>query len=64
MLDSGRATFLGHDFFFPQPPLVLPGSGSAMTPADPVIPAVYILRVVTHDWPDSFAIKYALIRFL
>ena len=52
MLDSGRAMFLGHDFFFPQPPLVFPGFTS------PVTPSVYLLRVVTHDWPDLFVTKY------
>ncbi|KAI1792209.1 S-adenosyl-L-methionine-dependent methyltransferase, partial [Ganoderma leucocontextum] len=60
MLDSGRATFLGHDFFFPQPPLVFPGPGSTTTAADPVTPAVYVLRVVTHDWPDAFVTKILL----
>ena len=33
-----------HDFFLPQPAL----SPSALNPH----PAVYILRVVLHDWPD------------
>lgn len=52
MLDSGRAMFLAHDFFQPQPPLVLPGS------VDAVVPSVYVLRVITHDWPDTFVTKY------
>ncbi|TBU38873.1 S-adenosyl-L-methionine-dependent methyltransferase [Dichomitus squalens] len=56
MLDSGRAMFLGHDFFLPQPPLVLPSSASQ----EPRTPAVYILRVVTHDWPDTFVVKILL----
>ncbi len=51
MLDSGRATFIGHDFFRPQPPLLFPGS------PQPAVPSVYILRVVTHDWPDEFVTK-------
>ncbi len=51
MLDSGRAMFLGHDFFLPQPALFLPDS------IEPAAPSVYILRVVTHDWPDAFVTK-------
>ena len=43
--------FLGHDFFLPQPPLFFPGS------REPAPPSVYILRVVTHDWPDAFVTK-------
>ncbi|RPD56594.1 hypothetical protein L226DRAFT_480398 [Lentinus tigrinus ALCF2SS1-7] len=54
MLDSGRAMFLGHDFFLPQPPLNFPGS------REPAMPSVYILRVVTHDWPDAFVTKILL----
>ncbi|KAI0362999.1 S-adenosyl-L-methionine-dependent methyltransferase [Pilatotrama ljubarskyi] len=54
MLDSGRAMFLGHDFFQPQPPLILPGSIAA------VKPSVYVLRVITHDWPDVFVTKILL----
>lgn len=51
MLDTGRAMFLAHDFFQPQPPLLLPGSINA------VVPSVYVLRVITHDWPDTFVTK-------
>ncbi|KAH8827657.1 hypothetical protein DL96DRAFT_1107856 [Flagelloscypha sp. PMI_526] len=36
--------FLVHDFFTPQP---LPAPGGKV--------AVYLLRVVLHDWPDEFA---------
>ncbi|TFK81372.1 hypothetical protein K466DRAFT_502247 [Polyporus arcularius HHB13444] len=54
MLDSGRAMFLGHDFFLPQPALFLPNS------IEPAAPSVYILRVVTHDWPDAFVTKILL----
>ncbi|CDO73947.1 hypothetical protein BN946_scf185016.g104 [Trametes cinnabarina] len=54
MLDSGRAAFLGHDFFLPQPPLLLTG-----TPK-PVTPSIYLMRVITHDWPDEFVTKILL----
>ncbi|EIW56069.1 S-adenosyl-L-methionine-dependent methyltransferase [Trametes versicolor FP-101664 SS1] len=54
MLDTGRAMFLAHDFFQPQPPLLLPGSTNA------VVPSVYVLRVITHDWPDTFVTKILL----
>ncbi|KAI0828552.1 S-adenosyl-L-methionine-dependent methyltransferase [Trametes gibbosa] len=54
ILDSGRAMFLGHDFFQPQPSLVFPGSPDAVTPS------VYVLRVITHDWPDEFVTKILL----
>ncbi|KAI8973144.1 S-adenosyl-L-methionine-dependent methyltransferase [Trametes punicea] len=54
MLDSGRAAFLGHDFFLPQPPLSLQGSPT------PVTPTVYLMRVITHDWPDQFVTKILL----
>ncbi|KAG2367596.1 hypothetical protein BDR07DRAFT_1393039 [Suillus spraguei] len=47
MLESGQVTFYDHDFFLPQPPL--PSSNLNRHPA------VYILRVVLHDWPDSRA---------
>ncbi|KAI0780347.1 S-adenosyl-L-methionine-dependent methyltransferase [Trametes elegans] len=54
MLNTGRAMFLGHDFFQPQPLLVPPGSLA------PVTPSVYILRVITHDWPDVFVTRILL----
>ncbi|KAG2068138.1 hypothetical protein BDR04DRAFT_791799 [Suillus decipiens] len=47
MLESGQVTFYDHDFFLPQPPL--PSSNLNRHPA------VYILRVVLHDWPDARA---------
>ena len=53
ILDTGRAMFLGHDFFLPQPLLFFPGA------REPILPSVYILRVVTHDWPDAFVTKCA-----
>ncbi|KAI0666395.1 S-adenosyl-L-methionine-dependent methyltransferase [Trametes maxima] len=54
MLDSGRAMFMGHDFFLPQPSLILPGSTATTSPS------VYVLRVITHDWPDAFVTKILL----
>ncbi|TFK50530.1 hypothetical protein OE88DRAFT_1645564 [Heliocybe sulcata] len=47
LLDGGRVTFLAHDFFTPQPTLPAP-------------PAVFLLRVITHDWPDEYARKILL----
>ncbi|KIM86573.1 hypothetical protein PILCRDRAFT_815806 [Piloderma croceum F 1598] len=45
LLTSGTARFQAHDFFNPQP--VLDAS-------------IFLLRVVLHDWPDSFARKILL----
>ncbi|KAJ6555119.1 O-methyltransferase [Mycena vulgaris] len=45
LLDSGAVRFQVHDFFAPQP----------VTDA-----AVFLLRVVLHDWPDAFAQRILL----
>ncbi|KAJ7023063.1 O-methyltransferase [Mycena alexandri] len=45
LLDSGAVRFQVHDFFTPQP----------ITTA-----AVFLLRVVLHDWPDAFAQRILL----
>ncbi|KAJ7449160.1 O-methyltransferase, partial [Mycena latifolia] len=45
LLDSGAVRFQVHDFFTPQPV------------ADA---AVFLLRVVLHDWPDAFAQRILL----
>ncbi|KAF7368821.1 O-methyltransferase [Mycena venus] len=45
LLDSGSVRFQVHDFFTPQP----------VTDA-----AVFLLRVVLHDWPDAFAQRILL----
>ncbi|KAJ7434528.1 O-methyltransferase, partial [Mycena galericulata] len=45
LLDSGAVRFQVHDFFTPQP----------ITDA-----AVFLLRVVLHDWPDAFAQRILL----
>ncbi|KAJ7348099.1 O-methyltransferase [Mycena albidolilacea] len=45
LLDSGAVRFQVHDFFTPQP----------VTDA-----AVFLLRVVLHDWPDAFAHRILL----
>ncbi|KAF7377920.1 O-methyltransferase [Mycena sanguinolenta] len=45
LLDTGIVRFQVHDFFTPQP----------VTDA-----AVFILRVVLHDWPDAFAQRILL----
>ncbi|KAI0056325.1 hypothetical protein BV25DRAFT_1627243 [Artomyces pyxidatus] len=47
LLDSGRVRFQVHDFFTPQPPQSSP-------------PAVFLLRVVCHDWPDAYARRILL----
>ncbi|KAJ8582551.1 hypothetical protein M405DRAFT_559380 [Rhizopogon salebrosus TDB-379] len=44
MLESGQVVFQGHDFFLPQPALDLNS-----------YPAVYIILVVLHEWPDARA---------
>ncbi|KAH9916743.1 S-adenosyl-L-methionine-dependent methyltransferase [Epithele typhae] len=51
MLTSRRAMFLAHDFFLPQPSLSFPSSTSSD------FASVYILRDITHDWPDLFVTK-------
>ncbi|KAF8145805.1 hypothetical protein K438DRAFT_2028593 [Mycena galopus ATCC 62051] len=45
LLDSGVVRFQVHDFFAPQPVADV---------------AVFILRVVLHDWPDAFAQRILL----
>ncbi|KAF9653559.1 S-adenosyl-L-methionine-dependent methyltransferase [Thelephora ganbajun] len=45
MLESGRAVFQAHDFFTPQPVQNA---------------AVFLLRVITHDWPDEFVTRILL----
>ncbi|KAF8218100.1 hypothetical protein K438DRAFT_2006988 [Mycena galopus ATCC 62051] len=45
LLDSGVVRFQVHDFFTPQPVTDV---------------AVFILRVVLHDWPDAFAQRILL----
>ncbi|GJE93999.1 hypothetical protein PsYK624_101670 [Phanerochaete sordida] len=76
LLDSGRATFAAHDFFKPQPPLppeVVSGSHSeseasgtedgaeaAVQEVKDVKPAVFLMRVITHDWPDSYGTRILL----
>ncbi|KAH7909090.1 S-adenosyl-L-methionine-dependent methyltransferase, partial [Hygrophoropsis aurantiaca] len=45
MLDEGRVEFQEHDFFAPQPVLR---------------PALFLLRVVLHDWPDDAARRILL----
>ncbi|KAF8128341.1 S-adenosyl-L-methionine-dependent methyltransferase, partial [Boletus edulis] len=47
MIESGQVVFQDHDFFEPQLPFEPPHIARH--------PAVYILRVVLHDWPDECA---------
>ena len=74
MLDQGRAAFQAHDFFKPQPLLppeldvertefVHDAYGLREAPKT-VIPSVYFLRVVTHDWPDCYVTRYSALDLL
>ncbi|CCM07183.1 uncharacterized protein FIBRA_09524 [Fibroporia radiculosa] len=66
LLDTGRAAFQAHDFFAPQPPrpTLLRDSAycgrpdSGMNKQNP--PAVFLLRVITHDWPDAYVVRILL----
>ncbi|KAN0130088.1 hypothetical protein V8E53_012033 [Lactarius tabidus] len=49
LIKSGRVRFQVHDFFKPQP-----------KHDDDIKPAVFILRVVCHDWPDALARRILL----
>ena len=61
--------FQAHDFFKPQPvypPELDLEASEAMygvygprEEPKPVVPSVFLLRVVTHDWPDSYVTRYA-----
>lgn len=54
-LDSGRAAFQTHDFFTPQPPW--PAILQADNRGQSASPAVFLLRVITHDWPDAYVTR-------
>ncbi|THH29318.1 hypothetical protein EUX98_g4870 [Antrodiella citrinella] len=59
LLTSGQAAFQAHDFLTPQP--ALPPSLDLSQSQDPQgPPAVYLLRVITHDWPDGFVTRILL----
>ena len=68
MLDRGRAAFQAHDFFKPQPAVpqeldierteFLHDAYGSREMAKNVVPSVFLLRVITHDWPDSYVTKY------
>lgn len=79
LLDTGRAVFVAHDFFKPQPALPAEMSmrvgeleseseaeelgrkvmgGDEERPVREVKPAVFLMRVITHDWPDSYVTRY------
>ncbi|PCH41979.1 S-adenosyl-L-methionine-dependent methyltransferase [Wolfiporia cocos MD-104 SS10] len=49
LLESGRAAFQSHNFFAPQPPL-----------PDAMRDTVFLLRVITHDWPDAYVKRILL----
>ncbi|KAH9830194.1 S-adenosyl-L-methionine-dependent methyltransferase [Rhodofomes roseus] len=59
-LETGRAAFQAHDFFRPQPlwPTVLRDTSGVANKED--IPAVFLLRVITHDWPDLYVTRLLL----
>lgn len=68
LLDTGRAAFQGHDFFMPQPPWpaslrssIAEGHAAEYESeeARKEAPAVFLLRVITHDWPDEYVTRYA-----
>ncbi|KAI0794881.1 S-adenosyl-L-methionine-dependent methyltransferase [Abortiporus biennis] len=54
MLEQGIAHFQAHDFFSPQPEQI-----QSKKPR-PIVPAVYLLRVITHDWPNAFVTRILL----
>ncbi|GBE83628.1 4-O-methyltransferase 1 [Sparassis crispa] len=66
LLDGGRAAFQAHDFFTPQPPLPpiieksIEPAASPRTPEGEDAPAVFLLRVITHDWPDELVTRILL----
>lgn len=69
MLDSGRVAFQAHDFFEPQPPWSdafkkCKSQGEASESRDDGNRsnevAVFLLRVITHDWPDEFVLRYVM----
>ena len=73
ILESGRAVFQAHDFFHAQPPLPAELNCRVSSPdscytsdgeecnavegAADVVPSVFLLRVITHDWPDSYVTR-------
>ncbi len=68
MLENGRAVFQAHDFFKPQPPYpaeldaektIPPPDSEGLNVKGKDVPAVFLLRVITHDWPDSYVTRYA-----
>ncbi|KAL6306901.1 S-adenosyl-L-methionine-dependent methyltransferase [Sparassis latifolia] len=66
LLDGGRAAFQAHDFFTPQPSLPpimeksIEPAASLRTPEGEDAPAVFLLRVITHDWPDELVTRILL----
>ncbi|OCH85246.1 hypothetical protein OBBRIDRAFT_325702 [Obba rivulosa] len=69
LLDTGRAAFQGHDFFAPQPPWpaslrssIAEGHAAEYESeeARKEAPAVFLLRVITHDWPDEYVTRILL----
>ncbi|THH01015.1 hypothetical protein EW026_g1615 [Hermanssonia centrifuga] len=69
MLENGRAVFQAHDFFKPQPPYpaeldaektIPPPDSEGLNVKGKDVPAVFLLRVITHDWPDSYVTRILL----
>ncbi|KAH9942675.1 hypothetical protein B0H21DRAFT_520593 [Amylocystis lapponica] len=72
LLSTGRAAFQAHDFFTPQPPWPSVFRTSMTGPEQyefwegaglgrgHAAPAVFLLRVVTHDWPDVYVARILL----
>ncbi|KAI0726094.1 S-adenosyl-L-methionine-dependent methyltransferase [Fomitopsis betulina] len=59
-LETGRAAFQGHDFFGPQPAWPTSLRETSGRPASEDVPAVFLLRVITHDWPDLYVTRILL----
>ena len=52
LFESGRKSYRARDFLEPWKPLVLPNSSGAST-----TPAVFLVRLILHDWQDREARK-------
>ena len=60
--------FQAHDFFKPQPALpaeldtqqreFVSDAHGSKNEEKAVVPSVFFLRVITHDWPDCYVTRY------
>lgn len=51
LFESGRLSFRARDFFGPFDPVAVPGG--AQGGAQVTSPAVFLLRIVIHNWQDE-----------